>query len=275
MLNVLSSFVRLSRIGVPVRAAMAAGLLAAAILSGCGTLDPTGEWRGLDRLEAAGAPARVQSVVAQAPVPALATAAPEASAVVSVAASDRAATIRGDRPRSVSGETAESLENLYARAEAHYRGRRYEDAHRDFERLVSREPRALHGWFRLGNLNHARGDLTAAVYAYRKAIDLVPGNAIEFDSREKALANLAIIGLEQARVALEKLGERQASEVARGRAEALAPLFDQRQAAVHAELARFSPRATQTMEPARLGRPGDSGSPVFRVESHPPVSPSR
>jgi hypothetical protein len=46
---------------------------------------------------------------------------------------------------------------------------------------------------------------------------------------------------------------------------------------VQAELARFSPRASHVVEPARTGRAGDSGSQVFRVESHPPppVSPSR
>lgn len=260
MLNDLRSLMGFSRKFVSARVAVAANLMIAAALSGCGTLDPTGEWRGLDRIEAAAAPVRAQP-----------DAAPAAAAVPTMAAPSQT-----DRPGSrVARETGESVESLYSRAEGHYRARRHDEAHRDFEKLVTRDPRALHAWFRLGNLHHARGDLTGAVHAYRKAVDLAPGNAIEHDSREKALANLAIIGLEQARVALDRMGARQSSEAARGRAEALAPLFEQRQAAVQAELARFSPRATQSMEPARIGRPGDPGGSVFRIESQPPGNSSR
>jgi tetratricopeptide (TPR) repeat protein len=261
-------------------ALVAAVLISAAALSGCSTLDPTGEWRGLDRVQTTGGRADPPQPLAEQAAPYGPHAAgPTVStpAAARPAAADSASAGRRpdlQRENDVRGAD-ESLESLYSRAEAQYRDRRHAEAQRDFERVLKREPRALHAWFRMGNLHHARGDLAAAVHAYRKVIELTPMNAIEHDSREKALANLAILGLEQARVALERLNERHASDAARGRVEALTPLFEQRQAAVQAELARFAPRVVQPTDISRHGRSGEAGGMVLRIESHPPVNAFR
>jgi uncharacterized membrane protein (UPF0127 family)/tetratricopeptide (TPR) repeat protein len=265
---------------------VAAALLLAVALSACSTLDPTGEWRGLDRIDSnvarvdstgpsgtSPAVSRVDSVTPAQPV-----AVSNVYGGPSEGTTGAPAVGPGPSIQTSTGKTQDagiSLEVIYMRAEAHYRNRRHEQARQDFERVLARDPRALHAWFRMGNLHHARGDLTAAVQAYRKTIELTPQNPIEHDSREKSLANLAIISLEQARVALEGLGDRQASDAARGRAQALSPLFEERQAALQAELSRFAPRPAQPTSLLREGRPGDRGAPILRIESHPPATSAR
>ena len=265
---------------------VAAALILALALSACSTLDPTGEWRGLDRADpivarvdstkpsgTSPAVSRVDSVTPTQPV-----AVSNVSGGPSEGTTGTPLVGPGPSVQSSAGRKQDfsiDFEALYMRAEAHYRNRRHEQARQDFDRVLARDPRALHAWFRMGNLHHARGDLTAAVQAYRKAIELTPQNPIEHDSREKSLANLAIISLEQARVALERLGDRQASDAARGRAEALLPLFEERQAALQAELSRFVPRAAQPTSVLREGRPGDHGAPFVRMESHPPATEVR
>lgn len=271
---------------------VAAVLLLALALSACSTLDPTGEWRGLDRAgsvvarvgpaehSAASAAASRVGPVAPAervtkPVSELeaqSVAASNPSVAPSEGATGTPVVGPGPMIQARTGKTQDAditLEGLYMRAEAHYRNRQHEQARRDFERVLARDPRALHAWFRMGNLHHAQGDLTAAVQAYREAIELTPQNPIEHDSREKSLANLAIISLEQARVALERLGDRQASGAARDRAQALSPLFEERQATLQAELSRFAPRPAQSTSVLREGRPGDRGTSFVRTESYP------
>jgi tetratricopeptide (TPR) repeat protein len=145
------------------------------------------------------------------------------------------------------------LTQLLGQAEDHYRNRRQSESEQAFKQVIRRDPLALHAWFRLGNLNHARGDLEGAAQAYRKAIELKPRDAVERDAREKSLANLAIIGLEQARVALERLSERNNSSNARERAGTLAPVLEQRQAALQEEMERLVPRASVKRRVDSLG----------------------
>jgi tetratricopeptide (TPR) repeat protein len=270
----------------------------ALLASGCSTLDPTGEWRGLDRTTmVAGSQSAALPDPAKVPTPRPVQRDP-AIPSVTITGSQRA---EAETPRPVvpslpqppsaqAGLSEKALEALLHQAEGHYRSGRMDEAHRDFNSIIIQEPAQLHAWFRLGNLSHARGDLAQAATAYGKAIDSQPRNAIERESREKALANLAIIGLEQARVALEGLADPRSSESARDRARALEPLLEQRRAAAQGEVGRLSPRVAQHMSVDRqalslsrldasgaLERPGAalrsqpaSSAPQMRVESYLP-----
>lgn len=237
------------------------------LLSGCNTLDPTGEWRGLDRSASASVSTRAPAVQSERQTAARALAvSPDRHSVSvtatvnlpgpSAAASAGLASRTGQdlvstttAVRSVESAVPEArdlsaapLERLIGQAEHHYRNRRQREAEQAFRDVIRTDPLALHAWFRLGNLSHARGDLDGAAQAYRTAIELKPRHSVEREAREKSLANLAIIGLEQARVALERLGDRTNSSDARERAGTLAPVLEQRQAALQEEMARLAPR---------------------------------
>lgn len=271
---------RLARTGCESLARGLGLLLALVAVSGCNTLDPTGEWRGLDR-----APATAGTMIAAAPAPATSSAsaaaaatAPTATVAVSasavanvtptaapeaVAAAAMTATVAASsavRPSQSSSPSLaakrpdpRSLELLLGEAETHYRARRLQEAEQSFRAVVDREPRSLHAWLRLGNLRHGRGDLEAAARAYRQASAHPPTHALDQEAREKALANLAILALEQARLALEDLGGEGQSAAARDRARTLSSLVEQRQSALDTEIRRIAPAAVPALAVDRLG----------------------
>lgn len=236
------------------------------LLSGCNTLDPTGEWRGLERSASASVSTQASAVQSERQTAAQALAVPPdrqsapvlatvnapgpsvpSAGLASRAGQDLVSTTTAVRSvesavPEARDHTAVPLERLIGQAEHHYRNRRQREAEQAFRDVIRTDPLALHAWFRLGNLSHARGDLDGAAQAYRTAIELKPRHSVEREAREKSLANLAIIGLEQARVALERLGDRTNSSDARERAGTLAPVLEQRQAALQEEMARLAPR---------------------------------
>jgi len=153
---------------------------------------------------------------------------------------------------------------LLGEAEAHYRARRFQEAEQGFRAVVDRQPRLLHAWLRLGNLSHARGDLEAAARAYRQASAHPPTHALDQEAREKSLANLAILALEQARLALEDLGGEGQSVAARERARTLSSLVEQRQSALDTEIRRIAPAAVPSPAVDRLGMAMSEAMPTRR-----------
>jgi tetratricopeptide (TPR) repeat protein len=53
----------------------------------------------------------------------------------------------------------------------------YQKAAQLFEEIVRRDPKNASGYNGLANIQHARGDMDAAIAAYEKAIELAPGYA--------------------------------------------------------------------------------------------------
>ena len=236
------------------------------LAGGCAVLDPSGEWRGLDREAPVSAVPAIQSIAQAA----------ERSADPVTAS--RLATKSSDRPsRSLD---ARSIEMVLSQAEAHYRNRRFGEAEQGFRAVVEAEPKSLHAWLRLGNLSHARGDFDAARQSYQRASAHGAAQPLEQEAREKALANLAILALEQARVALEGLGGEGHSATAGERARTLSALVEQRQSSLETELRRFGSAMPAPRELDRVGMTLSvappvaqaSGRPMVRVESFLPDS---
>ncbi len=209
----------------------------------CSVLDPTGEWRGLDR--------ELPVAVASATQPTVPRGVRAADPSAALPSRPEAAPARTGSPST--RLDARSAERLLVEAEAHYRGRRFSDAELGFRAVVEAEPRSLHAWLRLGNLSHARGDLEAARLAYQRASAHVGNHSIDQEAREKAFANLAILALEQARLALEGLGGEGHSAMAGERARTLTALVEQRQASLETELRRIVPATSPPRDTDRVG----------------------
>ncbi len=180
--------------------------------SACSVLDPTGEWRGKPVAAASVSGLAQAPTVPAPPAPLPAPLPPPPSAPASAAPSQALAAMRPPGPVPDGSSPAGGLVALDERAvsalfdlaERAYRSGSSETASRLFEQLSRLRPGRASVWLRIGNLSHRERDFDAAARAYRRAADLAGGRGEgEADIRSKALANLAIVAVERARLALD------------------------------------------------------------------------
>lgn len=109
------------------------------------------------------------------------------------------------KPSPVNQSTSERISSLQIEAEQAYQTGKLTDALSAFTQLtqLQADPRAA--WLRVGNIHHQRGELGQAIRAYRMAARGGDTDAISVQTRAKALFNIAVIGLEQAREALDTM----------------------------------------------------------------------
>ncbi|MFT4101358.1 MAG: hypothetical protein QM674_10040, partial [Burkholderiaceae bacterium] len=98
-----------------------------------------------------------------------------------------------------------AMARLQQAAETAFQQRQFRDAQLGFTRLVAIDERNAAAWFRLGNLYQRASDLTAASDAYRRVLSLVTTAGADEGLRDKALMNLALLGLWRTRLALAEL----------------------------------------------------------------------
>ena len=99
----------------------------------------------------------------------------------------------------------ETLTRMLDEAESTYRSRNGPQAMDAYATLLEIDPSNLHAWLRVGNLYQQAERHDDAMAAYRQATASLPQTRADFDTRGKALANIALIGIEQAQRALDEL----------------------------------------------------------------------
>lgn len=169
-----------------------AGLI---ILSGCSVLDPDGDWRGRPLSH---------PVIVEAP-----PSAPPAAARVESVGSPRPMPLSA-APAAAEPERSVNLELLLAQLEQSYAAGRFEEASARAAEILKWWPDEPRAWLREANLRHREGDLQLALQAYRRVLDLTAQrHAADTPERAglraRAHANLAIVGVEQARQAIDAL----------------------------------------------------------------------
>lgn len=103
-----------------------------------------------------------------------------------------------------------------AEAESAYREQRDRDAFSKFAHVVATLPREAHAWLRIGNLWQRNGEPWRAIEAYRRAVESAAmsrdGSELQRSDTEavaqaasKAATNLAILGIEQAHLAMQSV----------------------------------------------------------------------
>lgn len=101
-----------------------------------------------------------------------------------------------------------------AEAEAAYREQRDRDAFNKFAQLLTALPHDAHAWLRIGNLWQRNGEPWRAIEAYRRAVESAAisrdGSGLQRGDTEavaqaasKAATNLAVLGIEQAHLAMQ------------------------------------------------------------------------
>ncbi len=91
------------------------------------------------------------------------------------------------------------------KAEANYRARRLDAAMEQFGMIAAMDNHPF-AWLRIGNICHRRGDVSGAFDAYQRARASASGAERFAELQARAVMNLALLGLDQAQVALEDLG---------------------------------------------------------------------
>ena len=200
-------------------------------VSGCATLDPDGEWRGtpearLRSCQAMFGPAAVSvreqvaaatgsppvSAAPAAPAAAAALATPVAQQCTATASASPAPQVPA--PVAHGAPTAQALEQIAHDAERAYTDGRYAEAVDLLDAFLRARPDHAPAWLRKANALHRAERTGEAAMAYRRvlALSLDPAAAAGLpeptvaDIRSKASANLAILGIEQAKQALDALG---------------------------------------------------------------------
>lgn len=218
-------------------------LVALLLLGGCASIDPDGEWRGTPeaRLRACQAmfgPAAVSSIRDQLAAvtggPSVAAASggqcPGARAApggdsathqppTAVASGGTPATPARPGPRVT---TPEAIERVFRDSEQAYAETRYQETIDLLDSLLGDQPRHVRGWLRKANALHRLERREEAAVAYRRASEIA-GEGISAsgstdtelaDVMARASANLAILGIEQAKRALDALGPAESNPVA-------------------------------------------------------------
>ncbi len=98
-----------------------------------------------------------------------------------------------------------AMARLQQAAETAFQQQQFRDALLGFTRLVAVDDRNVAAWFRLGNLYQRASDLTAASDAYHRVLSLAEAGTNDDGLRDKALMNLALLGLWRTRLALAEL----------------------------------------------------------------------
>ena len=205
-------------------------------LGGCSTLDPDGEWRGTPeaRLRSCQAmfggasfPVRDQVAIStgvapiapavtagQCPVPS-ASASGELPAQPAQAPEPKAA----HSPRILTRQEFERIDQEVERA---YTAGKFQDALGLLEPLLDNSPHHAPRWLRKANALHRLEKLGDAAVAYRRADELASQAIAQsreslpsmVEVKSKANANLAILGIDQARRALDALGSADTDPIA-------------------------------------------------------------
>ena len=208
-------------------------LAALAILGGCTVLDPDGEWRGTPEARARS----YRSLQASGELP-LPSALPKAVSTLPMVtqgpgAHGRTASEINVEPLASeqgnpvaefsSANRALSSEERMPEVERAYVAGRYRDAEVVVEEILKSDPGNSAAWLRRGNLHHQGGRLELAAESYRRALGIassaspsqLEGDARLVEVKAKASANLALLGIEQTRNALETLDASQLDPTAR------------------------------------------------------------
>ena len=201
-------------------------LLYFAGLAGCATLDPDGEWRGTPEARLRSCQAMFGSAVISVREQVAAATGASAAQVSSAGAQCSAPGITGaprvpaaSAPRSYSPQ---ELSQLASDAERAYVDGRYGESVELLDAFLVAQPAHTAAWLRKGNALHRLERSGEAAMAYRRtlALTLDPAAAAHWpqaaviDMRSKASANLAILGIEQAKHALDALGAVDSNPVA-------------------------------------------------------------
>lgn len=99
----------------------------------------------------------------------------------------------------------ETLQRAFDEADSAYRARHFAQAEQALVQLTELAPDFARAWLRLGNLHHQQRRLARAEYAYRRAAAVPEYGVADPDTRHRALANLVILGLDQAQAAMRDL----------------------------------------------------------------------
>ena len=221
------------------------------LLGGCASIDPEGEWRGTPeaRLRACQAMFGSAAVSVREQITAATGAAVGPSTGVSVASAAQSSSpshAAGEQchgPQSRAGgdgasaggagqpvavrrvprfNSSEAIEGALREAEQAYSDGRYQVVVQRLEGLLAEQPHHARGWLRQANALHRLGQHSEAALAYRRAASFASerlGQARSpdpdsVDVLSRASANLAILGIEQARQALDALGPADSNPVA-------------------------------------------------------------
>lgn len=90
-------------------------------------------------------------------------------------------------------------------AEFNYRARRLSAAMEQFGMIAAMQDHPF-AWLRVGNICHRRGDASGALDAYQRAAKSASRSSEYAELGHRAIMNQALLGLDQAQLALESLG---------------------------------------------------------------------
>ena len=204
-----------------------------------------------------GVPAHAE-VAPTAPVPERGAAAMATTAAIPMAATSPAASPAALSPlRLVAPLSPETLQRAFEEADSAYRARQFAQAEQALVDLTELAPDFARAWLRLGNLHHQQRRLSRAEYAYRRAAAIPEYGVSDPDARHRALANLVILGLEQAQGALRDL-ERSAG------ADALQAMLGDAPARLAQIEARRAPQASAATSTATSAT-GPAAAPPERI----------
>lgn len=94
--------------------------------------------------------------------------------------------------------------NAMQGAELNYRARRYDVALEQFGVIAAMQDHPF-AWLRIGNIWHRRGEVGQAFDAYTRARDAASTSQRLSGLRDRATMNLALLGLDQAQIAVEEM----------------------------------------------------------------------
>lgn len=109
---------------------------------------------------------------------------------------------------------ARSAQSPLELGEAAYRARRYDAAMEQFGVAAAAHDHPF-AWLRIGNIWHRRGQVALAMHAYGRARDAAAALGQQRGVRERAVMNIALLSLDQARQALDALGQSAGSDAER------------------------------------------------------------
>jgi len=270
------------------------------LLGGCASIDPDGEWRGTPeaRLRACqamfgSAAVSVREQIAVATGAAVGVSTGGAAAAATPPSSPALANVEqchgpnaragadgaseGGAAQSVAVRrvprfnSPEAIEGVLGEAEQAYSDARYQAVVQLLDGLLAEQPHHARGWLRRANALHRLSQQSEAALAYRQAANLASERLSQAGTRDpesvdvlsKASANLAILGIEQARQALDALGPADSNPVAAAHRKRI-------EAALRAVIGEGAGGAFPS--PALIPRPSSAAAPATPRLSSPPGS---
>lgn len=170
---------------------------------------------------------------------------------------------------------AATIERVLAEGESEYRARRIAQALESFRQVAEIDPSNALAWLRIGNLHQQLGEFAPAAAAYRMAAGTVDLDRWR-EVRDKALLNLALLGLDEADAALAQLeSEPLPPALAAARSQVAGDLAGARARSRRA-LARPDNAAPRAAEPAvESAESREAPEILVGTPGEPPAKPSR